>query len=124
MFHERQNTLRSAAGRRRSRGGQTLVESALVLPMVILFIFGLFEYGRFLMTMHLVNNAAREACRYAVAHTQPVIIAGVTYGNSTTDVTNVYDKFMAGQRLSSQSVTVYLSNTVGTNIGTWTNATT
>ncbi len=99
-----------------------MVEAALVLPMVFLFIFGLFEYGRFLMTLHLVNNAAREACRYAVTHTQPVIIAGTTYGNSTTDVTNTFNTYMAGQTLTSQSVTVYLSDTVGTNIGTWTNA--
>lgn len=118
----RRSTTRRVSSSRRARGGQALVEAAIVLPMVILFIFGLLEYGRFLMTLHLVNNAAREACRYAVAHTQPVVLGGTTYGNSTTDVTNTFSQYMAGQSLTSQSVTVYLSDTLGNSTGTWTNA--
>ena len=33
-------------------------------------------------------DSQREAARYAVAHTQSVVIAGTTYGNATSDVTN------------------------------------
>lgn len=93
-----------------------------MLPVVLLFIMGLFEYGRFLMTLHVVNNATREACRYAVSHTQPVYLGGSTYGNATSDVTTVFTNYMAGRTLGSQSLTVYLSDSVGNNIGTWTSA--
>jgi Flp pilus assembly protein TadG len=104
------------------RRGSVLVESALVLPAVIIFLFGIFEYGRYLMTMQLLSNATREACRYAVSHTQSVIINGVTYGNNTSDVTNKFTSMMGGTTISGQSVTVYRSNSVGSNLGTWTNA--
>lgn len=107
---------------RTRRRGAVLVESAVVLPVVIIFLFGIFEYGRYLMTMQLLSNAAREACRYAVAHTQPVIIGGVTYGNATSDVTSKFTSMMGGTSISGQSVSVYLSDSLGTNLGTWTNA--
>lgn len=51
------------------RRGATLVEAAFVLPAFLLLLFGIFEYGRFLMTRQLMNNAAREGARWAVMHT-------------------------------------------------------
>ncbi len=104
------------------RRGATLMETALVLPLCLLFILGVFEYSRYLMLLHLATNAAREGCRYAVSHTQPVTIAGVTQGNATTDVTNIVSNYLAGQQLNSQSVQVYQSDSLGNNVGTWTNA--
>lgn len=108
--------------RARRRSGTALVETALVLPVCLLFIFGIMEYGRYLMMMHLTNNAAREGARYAVSHTVPVIIEGTTYGNATSDVVDVVNKFMTNKRLVGQSVSVYLSDSSGNNIGTWTTA--
>lgn len=115
---------RRAEGRRRTHGrqGAVAVEAGIVLPIVFLFILGVFEFGRYLMVMQLQANAAREAARYAIAHTQSVVLAGVTYGNATSDVTNVFDQYAANQKLTSQSVTVYLSDSTGNNIGTWTSA--
>ena len=71
----------------RSRTAAVTVETALVLPIALLFILGIFEYGRYLMTMQLMNNAAREGVRYAVTHLQPVTLGATTYGNATSDVT-------------------------------------
>lgn len=104
------------------RRGATLVETAIVLPLVMLFILGIFEYSRYLMMLHLCTNAAREGCRYAVSHTQPVTIGGVTQGNATSDVLNVVTAYLAGQALVSQSVQVYQSDSLGNNVGSWTNA--
>ena len=50
----------------RQRLGSVTVEMALVLPLVLLFILGLFEYGRYLMTLQLFNNAAREGARLGI----------------------------------------------------------
>ena len=51
----------------RRRPGATAVETALVLIPLTMFVFGVFEYGRLLMTWDLLNNSAREGCRYALA---------------------------------------------------------
>src|SRR5206468_1523897 len=102
--------------------GAALVETALVLPIVLLFLFGIFEYGRYFMTMQLFNNAAREGARYAIAHLQPVTIGSTTYGNATSDVTNVVTGMTAGVTLNNQNINVYASDAQGNNVGPWNGA--
>lgn len=46
-----------------------MVETALVLSTALLLLFGVYEYGRFVMMRQLVENAAREGARFAIAHT-------------------------------------------------------
>jgi len=68
-----------------------------------MFVFGVFEYGRLLMDWNLLNNAAREGCRYALANnTAPTINADVQ-----TKVTN----FMGGRTSSFTTFTVNVSGT-------------
>ena len=110
------------------RSGRSAVEAMLVLPVVITFLFGILEYGRYVMTMQVLTNAAREGARYALTHTQPVTVTNpvggalTTYGNATTDVTNVVNKALGGQSLVGQTVDVYLSNSLGVSTGNWNNA--
>lgn len=54
--------LRRRAAHRR---GATLVEVALLLGIFLMFLFGIFEYGRYLMVLHVATNAARDGARYA-----------------------------------------------------------
>lgn len=56
----------TAPPRRRSRPGQTLVEFALTLPILLLLIFGIIEFGRIFQAWVTVQNAARTAARYGV----------------------------------------------------------
>jgi Flp pilus assembly protein TadG len=56
--------IRQAARRR----GVTTVEAALVLIVFCMLLFGVFEYCRFLYTLHVTNNAARDGARYAVVN--------------------------------------------------------
>lgn len=102
------------------RRGSAIVEAALVLPVVLMFLFGILEYGRYILILQVMTNAAREGAHYALAHTNPVTIAGVTYGNATSDVTNVINKALAGQQLSGQNIQVFCSDSLGTNLGAWT----
>ncbi len=46
-----------------------VVEAAMVISMVVLFLFGIFEYGRYIFCMQVTENAAREGARMAIAHT-------------------------------------------------------
>jgi uncharacterized repeat protein (TIGR01451 family) len=50
-----------------SRSGQSLVETALVLPIVLFLVFGVFELGRVVFIFSAVNNASREAARFGAA---------------------------------------------------------
>jgi Flp pilus assembly protein TadG len=94
-----------------------IVETAVTLPLMLLFVWGIFEYSRYVMMLQVVNNAAREACRYAVMHTNPVVLDGVTYGNANTDVTNLATNCLGGVALSSQVISVYGSDAQGNSSG-------
>jgi Flp pilus assembly protein TadG len=120
QFCKQRTAVRSVRAKRRL--GSALVETAVVLPLCLLFIFGIMEYGRYLMMMHLAHNAAREGARYAVSHTDPVVIDGITYGNNINDVKDVVTKFLTNKRFANQTINVYMSDANGNNIGTWTNA--
>jgi len=60
----------SAAPRRRRRGqssrGTSLVEFALVGPILLLLVFGCIDFGRAYYHMNQLNNAAREGMRLAI----------------------------------------------------------
>ena len=108
--------------RRPRRRGAALVEAAFVLPIVLLFVMGLFEYGRYFLMVHVCNNAVSAAANYACKHTSQIVLSGTTYGNANTDVTNIINSNMGTQQLANPTVSVYLSDSVGNNLGTWTNA--
>ncbi len=56
--------MRSQRQRKRSRRGTTAVETAVILPVFLTFLFGLFEYGRMVMIDNALDNACRQAARY------------------------------------------------------------
>ena len=53
---------------RRAEPGQALVEFALVFPLFILVLFSLIVVGLYVFYNQQLENAAREAARYAVVH--------------------------------------------------------
>ncbi len=52
--------------RRRRTRGQGLVEFALVLPVLLLLIFGIIEFARIFYSWLIITNAVRTGERYAV----------------------------------------------------------
>lgn len=46
--------------------GQALVETALVLPVLLIILLGIFDFGRAIYAYNTISNAAREAARLAV----------------------------------------------------------
>ena len=59
----------------RDRKGQNLVEFALLVPILLLVVFGIAEFGRAWMTRNILTGAAREAVRLAAV---PAPAGGVT----------------------------------------------
>lgn len=56
--------------------GQGLVEFALILPLLLLLLLGIFEFGRVLFIYSSLFNAAREGARYGV--TSPRNYGGIS----------------------------------------------
>lgn len=47
--------------------GQSITEMALVLPIMLLLVYGVFELGRVVYIFSALNNASREAARFGAA---------------------------------------------------------
>ncbi|HRA88160.1 MAG TPA: pilus assembly protein [Planctomycetaceae bacterium] len=54
---------------KRERCGSTITETAVVLPIFFLILFGFIEFGHVFMTIHALNSAARKAARLGVSET-------------------------------------------------------
>lgn len=63
MFMTRQQ--RAPTTRRWQRGG-TLLEAALVIPLLFMFLFAIIEFGRVYNMYQTITNAAREGARFGV----------------------------------------------------------
>jgi len=48
--------------------GQTLVETALVMPLLVMFLVGIVAFGIGVFYQQQLNNAVREAARHAAIH--------------------------------------------------------
>ncbi len=71
----RELPLRAGAGR---RSGQSLVEFALVLPLLLIIVFGLIDFARAWSASHAVADAAREGLRMVVVHDPDIGVAEAT----------------------------------------------
>ena len=61
---------RSAAKRgRRSERGAVAVEFAILLPVFLLLVFGICDFGHAYYMKQLVTNASREGARYGTRYT-------------------------------------------------------
>jgi Flp pilus assembly protein TadG len=52
--------------RRNGRRGAAVVEFAIVVPLFLLLVFSMFEFGRVIMVQQVLTNAAREGARRAI----------------------------------------------------------
>jgi len=64
------------------QAGQTMVEFALVIPLLLLLVFGIMEFGRAFYAYSAISNAAREGARFGV--TDPTNTAGIKNQAITT----------------------------------------
>lgn len=58
--------MKALLGFRRDRRGQALIEFALVMPLLLLFLVGIIEFGRGWNDHQVITDAAREAARRCV----------------------------------------------------------
>ncbi len=90
-----------AQGKRYKKGrGQSLVEFALVLPLLALIVLGALDLGRAFFTLIVITNAAREGARYGT------IWFDDDYSNNIIGIKNsaIRDASQSGVSLSSTGV--------------------
>ena len=80
--------------------GSVLVEFAIVFIIAMTFLFGIFDFSRFVYVSHFVSGAAREGARYA-------IVRGSTWGGTACASTTTFSCNASAGNVSSfvQSVT-------------------
>jgi Flp pilus assembly protein TadG len=98
------------ASLRRKRLAATAVEFAVVAPVLLFVLLGIFEFCRFLMVKQLAENATREGARHAVARTD-TLQTGTTVASIQAQVTNYL--LQAGFNLKNKVIRVYKSNQAG-----------
>jgi Flp pilus assembly protein TadG len=79
----------------RPRRAAAVVEFAVVAPLLFALVLGIIEFGRAMMVLELLNNAARAGCR-----------AGVLSGSSNTDVNSAITTALTGSGVNSPSTTI------------------
>ena len=52
--------------RPKARRGATIVEFALVAPLLFLVVIGMVEFGRMVMVQQILTNASREGARQGI----------------------------------------------------------
>ena len=63
--------------------GQSLVEFALIFPIIFLLITGFFDLGRAVFNYSALTNAVRQATRYAIVHKTELTTAATNPSNNT-----------------------------------------
>jgi len=91
----------------KDKDGQTIVEFAMILPVLLLVLFGVTEFGRAIMVTNVLNTASREGARLGavsavgdtiVEHRVKEVLAAANLKGATVDPPS-YD-------LSQKTVTV------------------
>ena len=85
------------------RRGAMAIETALLLPLLVLLIFGMIEFGLLLYNRQVLTNASREGARAGIVQDTPRV--------PDSEIINVVDQYCA-DRL----VTFGSANTPSTNI--------
>jgi Flp pilus assembly protein TadG len=75
------------------QSGLAMVEFAFSAPVLLLLMFGTFEFGHFLIQYSTLNDAVRNAARYvsgkALAGTDSLLVSGAAWAPLVTQGTNL-----------------------------------
>jgi Flp pilus assembly protein TadG len=79
-----ENSILALNKRKKSERGAELVEFALMLPILLVILAGLWDFGRAYRTYQAITNAAREGARLAV------VPAGINQTSAVQDRVKAY----------------------------------
>jgi Flp pilus assembly protein TadG len=93
-----EETRRSTLRRHKRRRGATAVEVAITLPIFVMFLAAMLEFGHFFLVSHMVKAAAKSGARYGST-------LGVTNAQVTTKVNQII-----GSAFNAAAATVIVAN--------------
>jgi Flp pilus assembly protein TadG len=96
----------------REQKGASAVEFALILPLLVVFVFGIIEFGLLLYNQQVITNASREGARAGIVQPPGVSFATIQ-GVVQTYTSNHLVTFTSG--VVTPTVTV-LNTTTGGNV--------
>lgn len=83
--------------RRRSEAGVSLLEFTVVLPLLLLLLFGIIEMSLVLYNQAMITNAAREGARFGILFN----VVGETYTpHALTEIEAVVDNYLQDHLIS------------------------
>ena len=67
--------------------GAVAAEFAILLPVLLLIVFGTIEFGMMMYGREVVTNATREGARYGIIAQTPAVTSGqmITHGDDLSD---------------------------------------
>jgi len=96
--------------------GQTLVEMALVLPILLLIIFGIIEFGRIFNAHLTLTHASREGARAGAVHKSDSEIENIVINASYPLIVNedniTIDPLQTQGRSTGGSVSVEIDSSI------------
>lgn len=96
----------------RSEKGQALIEFTIILPILLLLLFGIMEFGRIYSTGLIMNHVAREGVRIgSTGASDSQIIEVIKNSSPTLDSTQLAISIMPEQllRIRGEELTVSVS---------------
>ena len=98
----------------RARRGAVAVEAAIVMPLLIIMMFGIWEVGRLIQVQQVITNAAREGARVASGGYVDGTPVTVAYVQSTVR------NYMTASGLPTAAATGATITLTNTSANTWT----
>jgi len=72
--------------------GTSAVEFAIILPLLVVFVFGIIEFGLVFYNKAMVTNASREAARSGIVYRDPPV--------TVAEIQSVVDNYCGGLLVS------------------------
>ncbi len=94
-----------AARRRHREDGTSVVEMAFVLPLLLLLVFAIGDFGIAYTRWNSLTNAVREGARVGVVFRTPC-----NAGTVTTEIQNTVENFAASAGLDAASIVTSAGN--------------
>lgn len=96
----------------KNQKGQSLVEFSIILPLLLLVVMGIVEFGMMLNSYLTINNAAREGARYGIIGNSNAEIQSIITSTSPS-LNSAYLTITItpadGSRISGNTLTVKLT---------------
>jgi len=91
-----------------------IVEFAVALPLLVVLVFGIFDFGTAFNLKHKVANTAREAARFASNQPTVDLSQGLS-ASSPVDIATLVGNYLISQKVNACGLAVNAAN--GTGIG-------